>query len=672
MDSLCNQAVAGRLSVAARIAFLLLIVGGVVACTSVVSLVTILLLATGPLLYRTHALRSYFRFALVVLLPISAALFMVWGLVVKAPPAQAIGSSHVEGRRYAAVVSLRLAVLAGMFQALFHELRGKDALKQLRKWGLSGDLLVITLSTLALIPEGRLRAEQVIVSRLARGLVGRRGWFSTKRQLPVVLRPMLGWILRSAVQRAELWQHRNLLDSFGSAGSCNEPPGMEWPASVAGAASGSEEMTADKQSEIVEAVEHGGATAIVGDNFSGRTEALRELAGLGPYAGERRSRGSAYVGPEPQAAMSGLALTVADELVMNAGENGLRDNSALIEALNLGEFWGRNPNTLSGGEQASLALACAATRYPTRLTIDCAFEQLDCRLRAAFLDWVSRTRTRQLTAIADNRFDEMNANELATFQRTVRIRAQLGTGAERPSMSVPDSGFLYQRQKEPFCIAAKGITFSYSNSRPVLDDLDVELAPGQIYILEGRNGAGKSTFAKLLCGVIRQNAGAFYRNGARYSPWHQPGLDVAYHFQNPDVQLFENSVADEIIAGPKSAGLLPPGPLEQWIAAVVDLFGLADVRTQHPLDLPFVLRKRVAMAATFASGCPWMIFDEPTLGQDAATVTTLVRLFEFLKRNGNGLIVISHSTSFKNQLGSAIRLEAGSGRLTQNATAQSL
>ncbi len=76
-------------------------------------------------------------------------------------------------------------------------------------------------------------------------------------------------------------------------------------------------------------------------------------------------------------------------------------------------------------------------------------------------------------------------------------------------------------------------------------------------------------------------------------------------------------------------------------------FGLTDMAHMHPLDLPFVLRKRVALAATLAMGCPWMILDKPTLGQDDETVLSLANIIERLLANGLGIVIISHSRWFR-------------------------
>jgi energy-coupling factor transport system ATP-binding protein len=663
---------------AARISALLLAVLGIFFCNNATILAAILLFGIVPWLYRVGGGWNYLRFVAFVLAPIATALLVVWGLLVKAPPGEPMGSSPSGGMLYAAIVSLRLAVLSGLFQALFQGLKGNEMLRSLREWGVSGDLLVIALATFAMVPEGKLRAEQVLMSRSARGLIGKRGWLNSNRQLPFILRPMLGWALRSAVQRAELWHHRGLLERLntpciqpllgGTRNISDDVLAARAPSLHPQECTSSSWICIGSFHEFACEIRPGTISALVGANFSGRTDALRMLVGLQELpAGEVRVHGDgAYVGPETHASMSGLAHTVADELALYMDRAGdWAAVSSLVELFGLTSLATRNPTTLSGGEQASLALTCAAARKPSVLAVDCAFEQLDVTLRTRFMTWLSECgRNLMTTVIADNRFDELLPDELQVLNTIAEIDGWLSGAGESCLQVEPISvdTLTYRRSANPFTLRAEKVAFAYKKASQVLNGVDLELKPGSIYILEGPNGVGKSTLAKLLCGVQKPNSGAFFRDGHLYRPWDTPGRDVAYHFQNPDVQLFETSVTAEVTAGAVAHGMTPDA-LECQTRQLLEVFGLALVSNKHPLDLPFVLRKRVAMAATLASGCPWMILDEPTLGQDRQSVDGIAKLLDHLTQAGNGVIVISHSAAFKSKLANAIRITVSEGRI---------
>jgi ABC-type multidrug transport system ATPase subunit len=85
------------------------------------------------------------------------------------------------------------------------------------------------------------------------------------------------------------------------------------------------------------------------------------------------------------------------------------------------------------------------------------------------------------------------------------------------------------------------------------------------------------------------------------------------------------------------------------------------VATSNPLSLPFPVRKRVSLAATIAGAQPWLFLDEPTLGSDAAAIAALARMIQILASKGHGVIVVSHSQTFRRLLGGIeLTMEAGS------------
>jgi energy-coupling factor transport system ATP-binding protein len=635
-------------------------------------LAVVLLAGLIPWLVYVRALKSYLRFVILILTPIALALVVVWGGIVQAPPGEPLGSSPKDGMLYAATIILRLGILSGLIQALFSGLKGASLLSGLKAWGVSGDLLVIILGTFVMLPEGRLRAEQVLTSRLARGLVKKRGFVGNVKQLPHVLRPMLGWTLRAAIERAELWQHRDLLRRITNHEVDSERPKwiireIEHEQLPSSPMSNPRPFRVGSVSELVKALQPRQITALVGENFSGRTDALRSLVGLlhTPAVTNLHSTG-AYVGSETHSAMSGLAQTSSEELQLHlepgAGEQSL---AALSELFGMAKLAERNPTTLSGGEQVSLALTCALVGNPAALAIDCAFEQLDYRLRSKFLSWLaSNSSVVPTTVIADNRFEEYSAVEQEALSATALIESTISepTVVATRYPAITGGSLRYQFTSRPFSLGLQGLGFHYVKGVPILDDISATFSPGDLYVIEGRNGSGKSTLAKLLSGILRQSRGSMLMEHAEYTPWVSPGRLVAYHFQNPDVQLFSTSVLEEIKSGAKAHGLHGDS-LERQSTELLEAFGLTNVVDRHPLDLPFVVRKRVAIAATLAAGCPWIILDEPTLGQDHKSCQGLIEILDNLREVGAGIIVISHSTAFKKQLKNSITLVVKCGAL---------
>lgn len=154
--------------------------------------------------------RAFLRFAIAVVLPISLALFVVWGWLVGAPPGQPLNSAPNAGFAYGAVVSLRLLILGGVGQLCMLTVRANDLPATMRAIGCGSQAIIVMMATFALLPELRFRTDQIITARYARGLVGKRNFLNGMLQVPFILRPLLSWMLRSALQRADAWRQRDI------------------------------------------------------------------------------------------------------------------------------------------------------------------------------------------------------------------------------------------------------------------------------------------------------------------------------------------------------------------------------------------------------------------------------------------------------------------------------
>lgn len=185
---------------------------GTMTVTSVAGAGVAWLTVMLPLAAAGGVVRKHLKFVLTFVLPISCALFVVWWGVVGAPPGSPRGSAPGAGALYAGLVSMRLVLLGGVGHLCLATIRPERLVPTLKAWGLKGELLVITVSGMTLAQEMRLRGEQVLTARYARGFVARRSLVSDLLQLPFVLRPMLAWVLRAAIQRGEVWQQRGLLE----------------------------------------------------------------------------------------------------------------------------------------------------------------------------------------------------------------------------------------------------------------------------------------------------------------------------------------------------------------------------------------------------------------------------------------------------------------------------
>lgn len=186
---------------------------GALLCADV-RLLAVAFLAVAVLSYLGGVADRFLRFIAIVMLPFAIILGSVWVGLMGAPPGVPMGTDRLAALQYITLIILRLAVCSGLFQVLLLSITPEELLAALRRLGLSDDFTIMGLSTIALIPELTLRADQVLTARLARGLFGRQGLPNRVLQLPYILTPLVSWTLRSALQRAELWEHRGLIEKL--------------------------------------------------------------------------------------------------------------------------------------------------------------------------------------------------------------------------------------------------------------------------------------------------------------------------------------------------------------------------------------------------------------------------------------------------------------------------
>ena len=384
---------------------------------------------------------------------------------------------------------------------------------------------------------------------------------------------------------------------------------------------------------------------VAGGNFSGRTDTLRRAMNGACGSGDTPPR--AYIGVETYHSISALAATVAGELSVHVGRRWSdQPRIPLADELRLDRILDRNPLTLSGGEQVALSVCSAVSLEPLVLAVDCALEQLSPEWRDRVVQALAmRAKKGTRVLLTDNRIAEWRDEERQSIE-IVAPDPPVTIGFPRIDGLVELKGGV---QAPELCLDR--VAYRYRGATmDVLRDVSCKLEPGVVYHLSGTNGAGKSTLAKLLAGVLKPKAGKTLVAGRPCDLTGCPGRIIGYHFQNPDVQFFCSTVERELR---QSASVSEPSVSVQdeilYLAA--HAFGLPDVLRRHPAELPFAARKRVALASTMlAANTPWIILDEPTLGQDDENAEQITRLVESLTKLGRGVIIISHSHALAQRL----------------------
>ncbi|WP_028273465.1 energy-coupling factor ABC transporter ATP-binding protein [Atopococcus tabaci] len=195
-------------------------------------------------------------------------------------------------------------------------------------------------------------------------------------------------------------------------------------------------------------------------------------------------------------------------------------------------------------------------------------------------------------------------------------------------------------------LETRGLHFSYTAEKKVLNGIDLILE-GPPTAIVGQNGAGKTTFVKVLKGLLRPSKGSVYFNGEdiKDQTVAQLSRHIGLIFQNPNDQIFKNRVLDEVMFGPSNIGASRDDARDQAMAALERL-GLEDEADANPYDLSLSERKLIAVASILAMDPDVLIFDEPTMGQDFEGKDLLKQIIREEHARGKLILCILHDMDF--------------------------
>lgn len=188
--------------------------------------------------------------------------------------------------------------------------------------------------------------------------------------------------------------------------------------------------------------------------------------------------------------------------------------------------------------------------------------------------------------------------------------------------------------------------FSYTKGEEILKGMNLVLEGDSTAII-GQNGAGKTTFVKLLKGLLRPTSGKILYNGKDLSTLTvaQIARDIGMVFQNPNDQIFKNTVINEVMFGPHQIGMSRE-QAEKRAEEALEIVGLSSLKKVNPYDLGLSERKLVSIAAILAMNTDVIIFDEPTIAQDYAGKTCIGNIVKKLRKEGKLVLTIIHDMDF--------------------------
>lgn len=189
----------------------------------------------------------------------------------------------------------------------------------------------------------------------------------------------------------------------------------------------------------------------------------------------------------------------------------------------------------------------------------------------------------------------------------------------------------------------KNISFSYSPGHETIKDVSFSINKGEMVSIVGKNGAGKSTITKLICGFEKPSSGSILFNGKDITneTIKERSLKIGMVMQNPNHMISKHMIFDEVALGLKVRGVAE-AEIKERVDNTLKICGLYPFRNWPISALSFGQKKRVTIASILVLEPEIIILDEPTAGQDFRHYTDIMEFLVQLNRQGVTIMMITH------------------------------
>ena len=420
-------------------------------------------------------------------------------------------------------------------------------------------------------------------------------------------------------------------------------------------------------------VAQGEFVAVIGPNGAGKTSLCKCVDGIIPHSEgglfkghvttsgldtrthtvAQLARHSGLVLEDPDAQL--FATTVLDEVAFGPENLGLDPASILpavhgaLKSVGLSGFERRSPTTLSGGQKQRLAVAAALSMQPRLLVLDEATSQLDGEGAESLMDLARDLRKDQgmtvIMATHDvdlvrryaDRVLRLEAGQIIDFDRPERVipAARVFRGFTRPQTSTTrrtDAGLVFEK-----------LHHAYPGGIVALRGVDLRFGAGEFVGVVGRNGSGKTTLLKCAVSLLSPSSGRVLLNGKNLKTMKvfELAQSVGYVQQNPDLQLFADTVRKEVSFGPENLGF-SNAEIGRKTDAALRTAGLEAMADEHPLGLGRGERGLTVLASVLAMEPAVLLLDEPTRGQDADGCSRIMEIALKARDAGCAVIAVGH------------------------------
>lgn len=408
----------------------------------------------------------------------------------------------------------------------------------------------------------------------------------------------------------------------------------------------------------------GECVCITGNSGCGKTTLLMAIKGLlhqGELTGEIRFNGTGLAAGVDRSAIGFvfqnaesqiLCTTVYDEVAFGPenlcvpSEEICRRIGDSLEKVGLAEFGDRNVERFSAGQKHRLAIASVLSMEPRLLLLDEPTAQLDSVGKEELAAVLGGLKSQGMTLVIvehnllpfvdlADRFLVMEAGRLRDVSDSMPVDCLPPPVASR---SVRSGG---EKEGSP-AVIVENLSHSYPETGEVLKEVCLTINRGELVHLYGINGSGKSTFLRCLAGISKPDSGSVEVAGIRGPHGGRLLGRVGYLFQNPQRQLFEDTVFDEVAFALRKMRM----PRDQVHAAVRESLHICEadhLAERLPLSLSFGEQHRVTLATVIAPRPEVLLLDEPFAGLDIRQRRRFLSILTDIREQyGTTVLIASH------------------------------
>lgn len=438
-------------------------------------------------------------------------------------------------------------------------------------------------------------------------------------------------------------------------------------------------------------IAYGQRIAIIGKNGSGKSTLAKIIAGLSSpdsgivtlcgikvfetnnvdpkaYQKARESIGALFQSPEDQ-----IVTTVVEDDVAFGLENLCASKEFMkhninnaLRAVNMENQRFSNPSNMSGGQQQRVAIASSIAMQSKLLVLDEPTSMLDSCAKADVDKLFETLQTRGTTIVqVTHKISECkNADRILMLEngrlRDVCISKLEEFYAEKSPAVIESKSMTENAKKSNTAIEISNLNVSYANSQsPIIKDYSLSVKSGEIVAIMGKNGCGKSTLAKAICGLIKYDSGSVYINGIKISEktsksqMREIRKNIGYVMQLPEQQLFAQTVFEDVAYGPKNFGL-EGCELDSRVLNTLKSLHIEHLAQKSPFELSGGQQRLAAIAGVLACNPKILVLDEPTAGLDFEYAKIVLKILSDLHNKGVTIIVITHDLNEAKSLGARI------------------